>query len=131
MALRLDETWCYDVLRRVRWPEGIRCPFCGRGWVTSHSKSRTTPRRRYLCFHCRKTFTDLTGTPFSRTHLKMTTWFRGMRLTAEGCSTAELARALDVKWDTASHLKRRLAPGFRSSGFVHRLHKEMQESAHE
>jgi transposase-like protein len=105
---QFSETRCYEVLRRVRWPQGVVCPFCGRARVTPHSKPARTPRRRYLCLGCRRTFTDLTGTPLARTHLRMSTWFRCLRFLAEGCSTAELARQLRVKWDTAAHLQRRL-----------------------
>jgi len=121
MTARPDEAWCYEVLRRVRWPDGLRCPYCKRRWVTSHTKSAKTPRRRYLCFHCRRTFTDLTGTPLARTHLSLTTWFHAMSLLADGSNTAELARALDIKWDTASHLRRRIEGGQQPSGFIHQL----------
>lgn len=108
MRGQFSEKRCYEVLRRVRWPQGVVCPFCGCARVTPHSKSARTPRRRYLCLGCRRTFTDLTGTPLARTRLRMSTWFRSLRILAEGCSTAELARQLAVKWDTAAHLQRRL-----------------------
>ena len=105
---QLDEVWCYVVLRKMRWPNGIICPYCGRRKVTTHSKFATTSRRRYLCLGCRKTFTDLTGTPFARTNLSLGKWFLCLRLIEEGRSTSELAKELGVKWDTAAHIQRRL-----------------------
>ena len=125
------ESWCYDLLRSLRWPDGLQCPFCRRHWVTSHTKSPATPRRRYLCFHCRRTFTDLTGTPLARTHLSLATWFRALDLIAEGCSTAELARSLDIKWDTAAHLKRRIERGLRPPGFMHQLQQAILLAGHD
>lgn len=121
MQAEFSEAWCYEVLRRLRWPKGIACPFCGRGRVTTHSKSARTPRRRYLCLGCRRTFSDLTGTPLSGTNLPLGTWFHCLRLMEEGHRTSELARGLGVKWDTAAHLVRRLAMALARPGFVRQL----------
>ena len=126
-----DEVWCYEVLRRVRWPEGMTCPFCKANRVTPHSRFESTPRRRYLCLGCRRTFTDLTGTPLARSHVAMTTWFRCLRRIEEVGSTAELARDLGVKWDTAAHLQRRLSSALRHPGLVRRLRKVVQELDHD
>jgi transposase-like protein len=108
MNLGFDESYCYTKLREVRWPDGIVCPLCKLGRVTTHTKFATTPRRRYLCLHCRRTFTDLTGTPFARTNLPLGTWASALRLASAGQSTSELARELGVAWDTAAHLARRI-----------------------
>jgi transposase-like protein len=121
MPLGRDESWCYEVLRSLRWPDGLECPYCRRRRVTSHTKSKATPRRRYLCLHCRGTFTDLTGTPMARTHLPLTAWFRALDLVADACSTATLARSLDVKWDTAAHVRRRIGHALQPPGFMYQL----------
>src|SRR6266511_46674 len=87
----LSEEWCYAVLRKARWLDGIVCPRCGKRRVTTHSRSSGTPWRRYLCLGCRRTFTDLTGTPLARTNLPLTTWFQCLCLMGEGRSTSVLA----------------------------------------
>ncbi len=115
------EAWFYEMLRQVRWPDGIICPFCGQRRVTTHSKSATAPRRRYLCLGCRRTFTDLTGTPLSRTNLPLATWFCCLRLMEKGQTTSGLAKELGVKWDTAAHIQRRLAMALTRPGFVRHL----------
>jgi len=104
----LTEGQCYEILRRLRWPSGIVCPGCGSQRVTTHSKFAATPRRRYLCLGCRRTFTDLTGTPFWRTNLPLRSWVFYLRLRTTGQSTAALAKALGVKWDTVAYMHRRL-----------------------
>ena len=128
MKAQFSEARCYEMLRRVRWPQGVVCPFCARRRVTPHSKSATTPRRRYLCLGCRRTFTDLTATPLAHTHLRMSTWFLLLRLLGEERSTAELAKALGVKWDTAAHLKRRLAPAQGRRGLIWQLREAATEA---
>lgn len=122
MSNELTAEWCYETLRRVRWPRGIVCPLCGRGHVTTHSKSVRTPWRRYLCLSCRRTFTDLTGTPFAGTNVPVTTWFLCLRLLHRRQTTAELARRLGVKWETAADLQRRLVIALARPGLLVELY---------
>jgi transposase-like protein len=123
MKAKLDEVWCYQILREMRWPKGIACPFCERRRVTTHSKFGKTPRRRYLCLSCHRTFSDLTGTPMARTNLSLGKWFLCSRLIEEGGRTSELAKELGVKWDTAAHMQRRL----NSPGLVRNFYKMVKE----
>ena len=124
MRPKLAEVWCYVVLRKARWPNGIICPYCGRRRVTTHSNFAGTSRLRYLCLGCRKTFTDLTGTPFARTNLSLGKWFLCLRLIEEGRSISEIAKELGVKCDTAAHIQRRL----KSPGLVGKLSKMVKEA---
>ena len=101
------------------------CPFCGGIRVTTHSKPAGTPRRRYLCLGCRRTFTDLTGTPLARTNLPLGKWFFCLRLFRHGTTTTDLARALEVKWDTAVQLQRRLGVALTRPGVVRQLRELM------
>ncbi len=127
MRQEFSEAWCYEALRRVRWPDGITCPFCARGRVTIHSKSTRTPRRRYLCLGCRRTFTDLTGTPLARTNLPLDRWFLCLRLLRHGHTTIDLARALGVKWETAAQLQRRLGAALGRPGLVRQLRETVEK----
>jgi transposase-like protein len=126
----MEEAWCYETLRRCRWPDGLDCPRCGGKRVTAHTRSRDTERTRYLCLHCRRTFTDLTGTPLARTNLPLRTWFLCLQLIGSGRTVVELARELDVKWDTADRIKRRLATGLSRPGLIRQL-REMIEKGDE
>lgn len=128
MKTEFSEAWCYELLRRARWPDGIACHYCGQRRVTPHTKSARTPRRRYLCVRCRRTFSDLTGTPLARTNLPLATWFRCLRLWGEGHSRAELAKALGVKWDTMGHMERRLAVALARPGLIRQLREVAREA---
>lgn len=128
MKQALNESWCYETLRRARWPKGPACPRCGGNRITTHSKRSGAPRRKYLCRDCRRIFTDLTGTPLARTNLPLSKWFLCLQLMGEGRKTAYLAKALGVRWDTAARLERRLSlePGGRA--FLEKLHKAAREA---
>lgn len=129
MKVKLDEASSYQILRALRWPKGVICPYCEHACVTTHTKSALTPRLRYLCVGCRRTFTDLTGTPFARTNLPLRIWLLSLQLIGEGLATSELAKALEVKWDTAIHMQRRLAPPLSRPGLIRRLRDVLKNSA--
>lgn len=131
MKANFDEERCYETIRGVRWPNGIICPYCEQGRVTTHSKSVKHPRRRYLCLDCRRTFSDLKGTPFARTNLPLRTWFLSLQLTGGPVTTSELAKALEVKWDTAAYIRRRLAISLSRPGLIRRLRDALEEYRHE
>lgn len=131
MRQELGEASCYELLREVRWPNGITCPHCETGRVTTHTKSGRTPRRRYLCLRCRRTFTDLTGTPLARTNLPLSIWFRCLRLLGKGSGTSELAKTLGVKWDTTAHMERRLGLALVRPGLLRRLREALEMAGYE
>jgi len=126
---KLDEPLSYEILRTLRWPKGVVCPYCEQMRVTTHTKSALTPRRRYLCVNCRRTFTDLTGTPFASTNLPLRIWLLSLRLIGEVKVTSELAKALNVKWDTAAYIQRRLAMPLSRPGLIRRLREALQMNA--
>ncbi|TAK08340.1 hypothetical protein EPO44_02795 [bacterium] len=124
---KFSEGWCYETLREARWPNGTICPYCGQGRVTTHTRFTNTPRHRYLCLDCRRTFSDLTGTPFARTNLPLSTWFFCLQLSGQGLRTSELARELRVKWDTLLYMQRRLTLPLNRPGLIRRLREAAQE----
>ncbi len=123
----MDEEWCYKVLRCCRWPTGVTCAWCGGRKVTVHTRRGRTPRLRYLCLHCRRTFTDLSGTIFTRSNLPLSKWFDCLLLLRYGRSTTDLARFLGVKWDTAAHMGRRLGVALARPGLIWQLSEAMEK----
>ncbi len=58
------------MLREHRWPDGVKCPYCGSSNVIRYGRARSKPYvQRYRCKACGKQFSDLTGTPFAWTEL--------------------------------------------------------------
>ncbi|MEE8326439.1 MAG: IS1595 family transposase [candidate division NC10 bacterium] len=123
-----EEGWCFERLQQIRWPSGITCPRCHSMKVTVHSRSCRSPRRKYLCRRCRRVFTDLTGTPMARTNLDLRTWFLCLRLMESVNDTAELARKLGVKWETADKMRRKLAATSRNMEIIRKLNRVVWEA---
>ena len=128
MASDPNEAWCYELLRRTRWPDGVTCPYCGARHATTHSKAEATPRRRYLCLGCRRTFSDLTGTPLARTNVPLGTWVACLDQLGEPSTVAELADRLGVKWETAMRMQRRLVVALGRPGLIRALRDAVAEA---
>jgi hypothetical protein len=100
------EEQCHQALIRMRWPEGFVCPKCG---VREHAFCE--PPGLFRCRAYRVQTSARTGKIFHKSRMPLVKWFLGMYLIATSkndIATLELARQLDVKWDTAGLIKRKL-----------------------
>ena len=71
----MDDAKCFALVRRHRWPEGVRCPGCGGGAVIRDGDDETQPQRqRYRCKGCAGRFDDLTGTVLAGPHQPLRVW---------------------------------------------------------
>ena len=65
----VDDAKCFDTVRRLRWPEGVRCTRCGSDKVARDGHDDRQPeRQRYRCTACQGRFDDLTKTIFAGHH---------------------------------------------------------------
>ena len=64
---------CLEYLERIRWANGVYCPYCRSRIIRKHTPYRreNVEVQRYMCLDpkCGKTFTVLTGTIFSHRKL--------------------------------------------------------------
>jgi hypothetical protein len=59
----------YEMVRHLRWPDGVPCPHCDPGEVVKQGRDETEPpRQRYECRSCARRFDDLTDTTFAGHH---------------------------------------------------------------
>src|SRR3954447_16644085 len=64
-----DDAKCYEMVRHLRWPDGVRCPRCDAAQVVKQGRDDTEPhRQRYECRSCGRRFDDLTDTIFAGHH---------------------------------------------------------------
>lgn len=92
------EQKCLDYLVRKRWGDTPVCPYCGCKKVYKKKDGR------YICSHCKKTFSVLVGTMFQSTKLPLFLWFRAIHMLVnnkQGISSCQLARELKVTQKTA------------------------------
>jgi transposase-like protein len=65
----IDDTKCFETVRGLRWPDGVRCVHGESASVVKHGRDETqASRQRYHCPSCKRYFDDLTGTIFEGPH---------------------------------------------------------------
>src|SRR5215472_8693379 len=70
-----DDAKCYEMVRHLRWPDGVHCPHCDSGQVVKQGRDETEPQRqRYECRACSRRFDDLTDTIFAGHHQPLRVW---------------------------------------------------------
>ena len=56
----MSHTKCCDVVRELRWPDGVRSPSCNADKIKKRGHhDRSTYRQRYVCHACGQQFDDL------------------------------------------------------------------------
>jgi hypothetical protein len=118
------EAQCHAALLRMRWPDGFICPHCG---DRRHGYCR--PKRLFQCRACRVQTSVRAGTIFHKSRTPLTKWFLAMHLITSAkndVASLELARQLDVKWDTAWLIKQKLMEVMFQRNSIYKLAESIQ-----
>jgi transposase-like protein len=108
----IDDAKCYEVVRRLRWPEGVHCPHCDSVQVVKQGRDETQPnRQRYECRACGRRFDDLTDTIFAGHHQPLRVWISVLYLMGLNLSNEQIAQELDLHPDDAQQMTTRLREG--------------------
>jgi transposase-like protein len=108
----IDDAKCYDTVRSLRWPDGVRCPDCDSGQVIKRGRDETQPhRQRYQCSRCHRRFDDLTGTIFAGHHQPLRVWVLCLYFMGLNLSNEQIARELDLNPDDAQRMTTQLREG--------------------
>ena len=80
----VDNAKCYEVVRHLRWPDGVHCPACGSAQVSKRGHpTHQKECQRYECQSCEHQFDDtctcgkcrcLTETIFEGHHQPLKVW---------------------------------------------------------
>jgi transposase-like protein len=107
-----DDAKCYELVRQLRWPEGIRCPHCGSARVVKQGRDEAEPQRqRYEC-RCRaRRFDDLTDTVFAGHHQPLRVWVLVLYLMGLNLSNEQIAKELDLDPDDTQRMTTLLREG--------------------
>jgi len=119
-AIRLfsDKDVTLSMMVRRRWPDGVRCPQCGR------DDPRFFPRTRiWECRtkHPKRQFSAKTGTVFEDSPLDLGTWFTAIWLLTNcknGISSYELHRAIGVTQKSAWFMLHRIRLAMHTGSFL-------------
>jgi transposase-like protein len=107
-----DDAKCYQTIRDMRWPYGVRCPRCSSPAVIKNGRDDIEPhRQRYECQGCRRRFDDLTDTVLAGHHRPLRTWIGCLYLMGLNRSGLQIARELDINKDGARAMIQQLREG--------------------
>lgn len=108
----VDDAKCYEVVRHLRWPEGVCCPWCGSAQVTKRGfHTRQVERQRYECQACDRQFDDLTATIFEGHHQPLKVWVLCLYLMGLNLSNEQIGAELDLASGDAQAMTRQLRAG--------------------
>jgi transposase-like protein len=108
----VDDAKCFEIVRQMRWPEGVTCPHCDSPQVTKQGHDETQPaRQKYECTACQKRFDDLTGTIFAGHHQPLRVWILCLYFMGMNLSNEQIAQELDLNEDDAQKMASQLREG--------------------
>jgi len=108
----INDAKCFEVVRSLRWPEGVLCPHCGNEHVIKFGRDETQEdRQRYRCKSCGRCFDDLTGTVFEGHHLPLRTWILCLYFMGLNLSNSQISKELDLNKDDVQKMATQLREG--------------------
>jgi transposase-like protein len=102
----MDDGACLAWLERELHPDGWRCPRCGSQSRREFRMYQAFPS--YRCRDCNRPYTVVTGTAFEKTRQRPATVVLLLRGVAQGVSTAQLSRELNLSYKQTLTLRQRL-----------------------
>src|ERR687886_2091100 len=108
----IDDAKCFALVRRHRWPEGVRCPGCGSGALIRDGRDETQPQRqRYRCKACAGRFDDLTGTVLAGHHQPLRLWVLCLYFMGLSLSNRQIAAELGLNGSDVQVMTEQLRRG--------------------
>ena len=112
LASLLDDAKCFELIRRHRWPSGVRCVKCSGTTVIRHGHDDTQRhRQRYRCKDCDARFDDLTDTVLAGHHQPLRVWVLCLYFMGLNLSNCQIAKELGLNEDDAHTMATHLREG--------------------
>lgn len=108
----IDDAKCYEVVRKLRWSQGVHCPNCDSTNIRKRGHhDRYSYRQRYECQACQQQFDDLSGTIFEGHHRPLRVWVSCLYLMGLNLSNEQIAAELDLPLNEAQTMTSQLREG--------------------
>jgi transposase-like protein len=108
----IDDAKCFQTVRALRWPDGVRCPGCDSAAVAKDGHDDIQhERQRYHCNGCHKRFDDLTGTVFAGHHQPLRVWVLYLNFIGLNLSNEPTTQELGIDPDDAQVMTSQLREG--------------------
>ena len=125
----MDEAKCYELLRQIRWADGLYCLHCQSEEVVKNGHDENHPsKQRYQCNTCHRNFDDLTGTVFSGSNKSLKVWIVALYLMGLNLSNRQMAKELDVSEPTAQRMTKVLREGIVKKSLIHDLNEQLRST---
>lgn len=123
----IDDEKCYDTIRQIRWPNGMKCVHCSSKQVVKRGKDdKQKFRQRYHCNDCKKDFDDLTSTIFASHHQPLKIWILCLYFMGLNLSNHQIAKELELNKDDVQNMTSRLRDGVEARREPSRLSGEVE-----
>jgi hypothetical protein len=117
-----NEDACSAYLVAHRWPDGVRCPRCGKSEKIS---AVTTMAFKWQCYSCSPDsgyrFSEISGTIFENTNKDLREWFRVIHMmmtSKKGISALQVQRVMGFgSYKTAHYMCHRVRAGLMDEDF--------------
>jgi len=108
----IDDKKCYEILREIRWANGVHCPHCHHEEVIKRGFDESEAhRQRYSCKKCDRRFDDLTNTIFSGHHQPLKIWIICLYFMGLNLSNQQIAQELSLNKDDVQCMTFQLREG--------------------
>jgi len=108
----LNETQCYETVRELRWPDGVRCVTCKSESINLNGcKGKDDVCQKYVCKECGKNFDDLTDTVFFGHHLPLKVWILCLYFMGLNVSNLQIAQEFNLHESTIHNMTTTLREG--------------------
>ena len=112
LSAPIGDAGFFALVRRHRWPDGVRCPACDSSKVIRDGHDETQPnRQRYRCKARTGRFDDLTGTGVAGPHQPQRVWVLCLYFMGLNLSTRQIAQELGLDGSDAQAMTEQLRCG--------------------
>lgn len=125
----MDEAKCYELLREIRWSEGLKCTSCSSDKIVKNGHDENhSNKQRYQCNNCEKNFDDLTGTIFSSSNLTLKVWILVLYLMGLNLSNKQISKELEISEPTSQRMTTILREGIVKKSLIYNLNKKLRQT---
>jgi transposase-like protein len=123
----MDDAKCFALVRRHRWPDGVRCPACdGRAVIRDGCDDTQPNRQRYRCKACAGRFDDLTGTALAGRHQPLRVWVLCLYFMGLNLSNRQIAAELGLDASDVQAMTETLRGGLAAKAPAARLEGQVE-----
>ena len=122
----LNVSLCWDILRNVRWNDGVYCPSCNSKEVVKNGKDKThKDKQHYQCKTCSTYFDDLTDSIFSGSQQPIHHWITVLYMMNLNTSNRQIAQELEISEQTAQEMCSKIREGVVKKNLLYLLVKKL------